>query len=404
MSKTSVAVVRCADYHPKTVKTAVDRLLRYIGGFAGLVEPNDSVFLKINHLGNHPIERAINTHPSVVSSFAGSLKAVTGNITVGDSLDSADSGAFETTGFLAMSRENGLRLVNLWGLDYVSAGVPDPHALNAVPIPALVAEAGLVVSFPKLKTHLLTLVTGAVKNNYGYLPLQVRLRLHREHIAPTDFAATVVDVYAASKPGLTVMDGVEALEGNGPSRGGQPRHLGVLIGGRDGVAVDAVASAIIGVEPMSVPTTRMAHERGLGVGDLAEMLGESLKSVRCGDFAKPAGQSRLLSLVDRLPRRVVGAATRVVEMTRPWPHVVPERCTGCGLCASHCPQQTIDMVDGKAHVRRERCISCFCCVEFCPSDAIRPTRSPAALLLTAGVRALSASGRALGHLFRRRAP
>ena len=353
------------------------RLLRFIGGLEEVVQPNDSVFLKINHLGNHASETAINTHPQVVSSFARTLGGVTTNITVGDGLDSTDEAPFATSGFSRMCRQDGLRLLNFCRRGYLAGTVNHPHALEQVPIPTSVTEADVVVSLPKLKTHMLTLLTGAVKNNYGYLPLQVRLRLHREHIEPTDFCGAVVDAYAACVPAFTLMDAIDALEGTGPGAGGRPRHLGLLLAGADGVAVDAVASAIIGLDPMSVATTRIAHERGLGVGDLSqiEVVGESIWEVRRPDFAKPSSRLLPIWLAHHLPVGLTRLIGSVAGATRPWPRVSAKRCTGCGTCVKHCPQDAITLPAGKARINTDECISCFCCLEFCPSDVIKPTRS-----------------------------
>ena len=404
MTRSVVAIVRCPDYRPESLDEAMERLQEFIGGFGGLIKPKEAVFLKINHLGNHKTDLAINTHPELVASFARSISGITTNVTVADGLDTPDSSPFETTGFSRVCREAGLELVNFCRQGYVSVTLDNPYCMGRVPIATIAREAGFVVTVPKLKTHMLTLVTGAVKNNYGYLPHEVRLRLHREHIIPADFAGAVTDVFAACKPGLTVMDAIDALEGSGPSTGGRPRHLGLLIAGTDAVAVDAVSSAVVGLDPMEVATTRLAHERGYGVGDLSqiEVVGSSIEEVRCRNFAKPVNQVFLGSLLDRMPRSMSRGLARVFRVTRQWPEVSPERCTGCGMCATHCPQDTIDMTGGKAWINYDECIACFCCLEYCPSNAIRPRRSVAGGVLSKCVRGVERGARAAGKLFLRR--
>ena len=400
MARAVVAVIRCADYSPDTLNRATGQLIEFIGGLEALIQPNDSVFFKINHLGNYPLELAINTHPAVVSAFALTLRHVTTNVTVGDGLESMDPTPFETTGFSQMCRKEGLNLVNFCRQGYVSVEIPNPHTQKQVPIPPIVTEADLVITVPKLKTHVLTLLTGAVKNSYGYLPHNVRVRLHREHVGPTDFSGAVVDVYAACRPGLVVMDAIDALEGSGPGRSGRARHLGLLIAGRDGVAVDAVASAIIGIDPMSVATTRIAHERGLGVGNLAEIevIGECISDVRYDDFAKPTGYLLLTSAAERLPTTATRLVSAALGLTRERPHVSTKKCTGCRQCVLHCPQDVITIADGKARIDLDGCISCFCCMEFCPSDAIRPARSMQGQVLAAGFKTMTRAGRLLGHI------
>jgi len=322
---------------------------------------------------------------------------------VGDGLEGPDDAPYETTGYARICSKEGLKLVNFSRQGYVSVPVAGCYAVSPVPIASVAAGADFVITVPKWKTHMLTLVTGAVKNNYGYLPHEVKLRLHREQIVPADFAGAVVDVYAACPPGFVVVDAIDALEGSGPSRGGRPRHLGLLIAGTDAVAVDAVCSASIGLDPMQVATTRLAHQRGLGTGDLSdiEVAGSSIQEARCEDFARPANQYLLGPVADRLPRGVRRMMSRVLRRTRQWPRVRPEKCTGCGVCATHCPQDAIEIEHGKAQIHYDECISCFCCLEFCPSDALRPDRSLSGKCLAMGIRLLSRAAQAPRRIFRK---
>lgn len=390
MSNPVVAIVRCPDYETESLTTAISRLVSLIGGLPTISQPNASVFIKINHLGNHPISRAVNTHPELVSRFATTLSGSTSNITIGDGLDSSDDSPFITTGYELVCRRQGLRLLNLCGRGYRTVAIPQARIVCEVPLPLTVLEADRVVSMPKLKTHSLTLLTGAIKNSYGYLPHAFRVGLHRDHVLPDRFSAVVVDVFAARRPDFVLMDAIDALEGNGPSAGGRPRRLGLLLAGTDAVAVDAVASALVGLDPMEVATTRIADASGLGVGQLdrIEIVGERLQDVRCPDFALPRTHFIMGAVISRVPGPVISVASRVARATRLWPRVDRRRCIGCGLCVSHCPKEAVRIVDGKALIDYDECISCFCCQEFCQSDAVRPTRSIPGWVMVAGLRAV----------------
>ena len=406
MPKTVVAVVRCPDYRPESLDRATERLQEFIGGFAALIKPNDSVFLKINHLGSHPPATAINTHPEVASSIARSLSPITTNVVIGDGIESEDPSPFETSGFSSVCLRDQLELVNFARQGYVSIEVDAPYCLARVPIARIVAQADFVVTVPKLKTHMLTLMTGAVKNGYGYLPQEVRTRLHRDHIRPTDFSGAVVDIFAACKPGFVVMDAIDALEGSGPGTRGTPRHLGLLIAGRDAVAVDAVASAIIGLDPMEVATTRLAHERGLGMADLTEIevVGTPIAEVRCADFARPGNRFLVGSVAERMPRIATRVLSWVLGAGRERPRVLRQKCTGCGVCAQHCPEDAIEFAQGCARINYDECISCFCCLEFCTQAAIRPQSSLAGSMLRMGMRTGVRAARRAGKVFSRRKP
>jgi len=79
---------------------------------------------------------------------------------------------------------------------------------------------------------------------------------------PYDFATMLVDLNTLIRPRLSIMDGVIAMEGNGP-RGGKPKKLGVLLFSNDPIAIDATASRIIDLDPGCVPTSEPGERAGL---------------------------------------------------------------------------------------------------------------------------------------------
>ncbi|MBC7099974.1 DUF362 domain-containing protein, partial [Candidatus Bipolaricaulota bacterium] len=189
--------------------------------------------------------------------------------------------------------------------------------------------------------------------------------LHGEHPQPAEFAKVLVDIFSLVRPVLTVMDGVVAMEGPGPANG-SPRPLGLILASADAVAVDAVAQAIIGLDPLRVWTTYHAHTRGLGVGDLAkiEILGENLDSVKVRDFRLPPAAGEMMG---RVPASVTRWATRHLQAQ---PVVVPARCVGCGACVRACPTGAAQFRGKKAWIDRRKCIRCMCCHEACRYNAI----------------------------------
>ncbi len=135
----------------------------------------------------------------------------------------------------------------------------------------------LIVDLPKLKTHSFTAFTGAVKNMFGVIPCGSRLDLHSRFPGSEAFSRALVDIFACIPPRLTLMDAIVAMDGPGPA-GGAPRPVGLVLAGRDAVAVDAVAQSLVGFGPEDVATTVIAARRGLGRADLRsiEIAGESL--------------------------------------------------------------------------------------------------------------------------------
>src|SRR5579862_4321963 len=125
-----------------------------------------------------------------------------------------------------------------------------------------------IVHLPTTKCHIYTTTTGAMKNAFGGL---LNTRRHYTH---SWIHETLVDLLAIQKeihPGLfAIMDGTTAGNGPGP-RTMYPVVKNVLLASADQVAIDAVAARIMGFDPMSIPYIRLAHERGLGVGDVRDV-------------------------------------------------------------------------------------------------------------------------------------
>ena len=138
-----------------------------------------------------------------------------------------------------------------------------------------------VVHLPTVKTHVFTTMTGAMKNAFGGL-------LHfRRHWTHSQIHKTLVDLLTIQKeihPGLfAVMDGTIAGEGPGP-RAMRPHVKNLILASSDMVAIDAVAAKLMGFDPLSLEFIRLAHEKGLGVGDPREIevVGIDVSSVNFG--------------------------------------------------------------------------------------------------------------------------
>lgn len=125
-----------------------------------------------------------------------------------------------------------------------------------------------VIHLPTVKTHVFTTITGAMKNAFGGLLYEKRHWCHRQ------IHETLVDLLSIQKeihPGIfAVMDGAFAGSGPGP-RCMTVSERNLLIAGADQVAVDALSARLMGLDPMSIPFLRIAHENGLGCADLREV-------------------------------------------------------------------------------------------------------------------------------------
>ncbi len=135
-----------------------------------------------------------------------------------------------------------------------------------------------IIHLPTMKTHVFTRMTGAMKNAFGGLLFEKR------HWTHGVIHETLVDLLAIQKeihPGLfAVMDGTFAGDGPGP-RCMVPHVKNFILASADMVAIDAVAAKMMGFDPLSIKFIRLAHERGLGCGDVREIeiVGEEITDV-----------------------------------------------------------------------------------------------------------------------------
>jgi uncharacterized protein (DUF362 family) len=148
---------------------------------------------------------------------------------------------------------------------------------EGIEIPEMFAGKN-IVHLPTMKTHVFTTMTGAMKNAFGGL-------LHRKrHWTHSVIHETLVDLLAIQQeihPGIfAVMDGTFAGDGPGP-RAMRWHVKNRILAGADQVAIDAVAAYMMGLDPLELKFIRLAHERGLGCGDVRQIqvVGEDISRV-----------------------------------------------------------------------------------------------------------------------------
>jgi uncharacterized protein (DUF362 family)/Pyruvate/2-oxoacid:ferredoxin oxidoreductase delta subunit len=384
LTRAKVSLVKAHDYEFAQIHAALEKAIELIGGMQKIVKPSARVFVKINHLSPpSPAERGIVTHPVFVEAVLELLKAVSANITVGDDIDSGTSDGFEVSGIRQMCQRAGVRLINLREAGFLEARC-NGLLLDKLYISRIALEADVIVNLPRLKTHSLTVFTGGIKNMYGTIPRGLRTRFHYEYMRSEDFCQILTDIFSAVRPQLTIMDGILAMEGEGPASGNL-RRLGVMLASQDTVALDAVATKIIGLDPMDVHTTRYAHRRSLGVGDLQciEVVGERIENVAVTDFKPPAAYGNVL--LERVPK-VLSRFLSTRMSTRQ--QVRQSQCTGCSECEKACPSGAISINGKTARIDQSRCINCMCCHEVCRFGAIIPKRPVARRILDYATNAL----------------
>jgi len=328
---------------------------------AAFVSRGDRVLLKPNLLSAKDPSRAITTHPHIVETVAALVREAGGEPFVGDSPGGAIRGierVWKNTLMSEMAERAGLELVNFEASSSQEIDAGKFKLYIARPV----LEADVVINLPKLKTHTLTLLTGAVKNMFGVVPGFRKAEMHKIFPKPAEFAAMLVELYSHVRPAVNIMDAVLAMEGNGPSSG-VPRKAGLIAVSDDAVAMDAVISSVIGFKPEKIDTTRLSGERGLGVTDREkiEVTGDAAGTV-IEDFDLPSNLGMRL-IPGPLARMVAPLVWLKLVIDR-------EKCTGCEMCFKSCPVKTIVPDGEKFRVVHDGCVQCMCCHELCPENAV----------------------------------
>jgi len=366
--RSKVALVYCSSYELSEVRQAVLKGMGLIGGARAFVRQGERIVLKVNLLAGDAPEKCVTTHPSVFRCVAELLAAEGAMIQYGDSPGfGAPHAAAKKAGIAGVAKEMNIELADFKeGREvFYEKGVQNKKFYVARGI----LESDGVVSLPKLKTHGLERFTGCIKNQFGCV---VGIRKGEFHVKlpdATDFARMIVDLNNFIKPRLYVMDGIMAMEGNGP-RGGTPRPMNVLLFSTDPVALDATACRLINLNPLFVPAIICGSETGAGtfLEEEIEIAGDDYKSLICSDF-----------IVDRTPvkaKRKNQAARFMKNRLVPKPVIIPGKCTRCGTCVHSCPVEgkAVNWFDGD-HAKvptydYNKCIRCYCCQEMCPEGAI----------------------------------
>ena len=348
--------------HPATyesVRQALDRAFEIFP----LELRGKKVFISPNVLRGSEAREGIVTHPAVLRAVVEKVEAMgPASIVVGDNPGLHGYGAneecFRKTGLMEAAKGYYQNIGNdARKLDF------NPDFMPEVSVSTAILEADIVISLPKFKTHGLTVITGAIKNSYGFLPGAQKAKLHKAAGCAERFHEMLVDVFRLRVPDLFIVDAVVGMEGNGPA-GPDLREIGLILASDNGVAMDAVIATMMGLQPGQLRFLQRAKEVGLGDYDISkiEVIGE-LKPLP--DFKLPPlhGEGNLQdpNLQELLHSRTVLR-----------PHADPGSCTACGTCVDQCPVSALSLSEEKRlpEVDDDTCITCFCCQEICPEKAI----------------------------------
>ena len=377
MDKIKVALIKCDNYELSEVKSAINRGIDLLGGIDLFVKEGDKILLKPNLLASESAEKSVTTHPVVFEAIISILQELKEKknikkISYGDSPGIGKG--------ISVAQKSGIsEVAEKLNIEYADFDEPIGVSFNegikekSFTIAKPILEANTIISLPKLKSHALTIMTGAVKNQFGCIPGFRKAEYHLKLPDFDDFSTMLLDLNKLINPKLYIMDGIMAMEGNGP-RSGNPKKLNVLLLSSDAIALDYVASQIISFDYNLIPTIKMGFKLGFSNKENIEIVGDNIESVKVNDFKKPhkrIGIGRSLMKLSVFP-----IIKRLFAIMIPKPVIEYSKCVKCGVCVKVCPVTPLALnfnKKGKNYPPEyyyDKCITCYCCQELCPHKAI----------------------------------
>ena len=256
----TVSLIRARSYERQSLRCALEALLEPLGGMAAFVSPGDRVLLKPNLLTASRAGKECITRPEIVYWVAQLVREAGGKPFFGDSPAFGSArGVAKANGYLPLIEELDLPIVEFHGKRYPTAS----ETFNHLRLSKEAMDADVVINLPKIKSHMQLTMTMGVKNLFGCVPGKMKAWWHMEAGKDASrFGEMLVETARAINPDLTIIDGIIAHEGNGPS-GGEPRYLGILGASSDVFALDRAIVEILNVDPALVPTLAAQSYLGL---------------------------------------------------------------------------------------------------------------------------------------------
>ncbi len=284
--KTTVAIAhsdadlgRPADYSREQLDL-VKAMIRDIadqtmGGMSNIVKKGDKVLIKINTVIPVPANEGFTTDPRMLESLIELVQEQQpARIQIGErcAMGGDTKNAMDVCGITAIAQRTGVELCPFDNVPFDMYRIDRAISFNEFPVPRPVSEADVYIGMPKMKVHVHTVFTGALKLQFGNLPdYDWMVRCHRD-----DIYQKIVNLTRAANPKWFIMDSLYACQGNGPFSAYQHdliKDFNTICGGPDGVAVDTICEALMDWdEPgTNVPSTVLGAQEGLGTNQMDEI-------------------------------------------------------------------------------------------------------------------------------------
>jgi uncharacterized protein (DUF362 family) len=259
-----------------------------VGGVDNIIHGGEKVLIKPNLAFQAPPESFSVVDPRVIEAFVAVLKErskakevwVGDNPSLGQHVGRARP-AFETAGMAQAAQRGGAdRVIYFDEEELVDVEIEGAKIFRKAKVFKPFLDADRVINLPKMKAHLAGTVTLGLKNWNGIIP-NVHPSDQQQGAHRIDLGQKFADLYRVRKADLTFVDGIIAMQGQGPHVG-TPVEMNLFIAGTDTVAVDAVTAYVMGFETIEIAAVRIAATEGLGERDISkiEVVGTPIAEVR----------------------------------------------------------------------------------------------------------------------------
>jgi uncharacterized protein (DUF362 family)/Pyruvate/2-oxoacid:ferredoxin oxidoreductase delta subunit len=368
--KSKVGVIACEDYNQKNLELKILKLFEYLGGVREFISNQDRVLIKPNFLMAKEAEKCVTTHPNFILSVVKIMKEFTSKeIVVADSpsIHSIQSVA-QKLGIDSELSKLGVRLLQFKNSKLTNTR--DAFANNIfkkIEIAQELNDFDKIINLPKIKTHGQIILTCAVKNMFGCVVGMKKAKWHLSAGINYDyFASLLLTIYKTVNPIINIVDGIMAMEGNGPASG-TPRRIGVILAGSDGISIDRIVCEILGIDPNFVRTIFVAKNKAIGNTELPdiELVGDNIAKFKINDFKLP----RLTSLYGGKKNFLRNYLKNAFDTK---PIIDKKVCNLCKICIKHCPPEIMSLDYDAQYIKinYDNCIRCYCCQEVCQQGAI----------------------------------
>jgi uncharacterized protein (DUF362 family)/Pyruvate/2-oxoacid:ferredoxin oxidoreductase delta subunit len=373
---TKISLLKCCGYDK--ADSAVRETLNLLGGISSFIKPGEKILIKPNLLSAKTPDKAVTTHPEIVRAIIRLVKSVGAVVSVGDSpggIYSLDiNNLWKVTGMSDVCREENVELISFESAGSHKIDVNDAN-IKKVLFSKAVLDCDGIINLPKLKTHSLMAFTAGIKNLYGCIPGMIKVEYHKYASKNADFARLLSNIYLflKNKIRFTLIDGILAMEGNGPSSG-DIRKADLIAASTDTLMLDVFLFSFLGG---NISKNHVFKNLDIKEKDLTRL---SIVGVLPGDFNLNKFSFPQTKALDIVPKPLVKIIGKFLWIR---PVIDISKCVGCMFCAKSCPVKAIKRKDNEKYpsVTDEKCISCFCCHELCPYKAVDFKRSFLAKIL-----------------------